>query len=757
MQSHWQANLPNDRFGNAMAITLRNSPHRIRPAFTLTEMMIAMAVTLLLMAALGKTFALMGDNIRQGRVKVELTSQLRDITHRMNSDIQRCTVSLAPPSDDDRGDGYFVYYEGPLTDATGVLMGQSPSATNENSYQDSKFGDLDDYIAMTSVAEAGNWFRGKVPRFILDKKSVDVLPANQDASATNDIAYDPTSFPGNPYDPIVITSKYAEIAYFASPEYAVSADADDPTKFVFAYNSDPIGNPQYIDDDGNGLPDRIRLHRRVLLIRPDLVLTSPTDAVGTAGTLPTHVQTFGSQVITYMSPDGWSVDTSTSIPAIKTPATHGISRPQTPHAWMIGMAPIHQQCDLSVRRGIGVNGMPNASVIANSLADLTAPENRFAHVRMPGSLVNASHNSANPFSTMPILAMGALPNILDPATNAAVPSSGNVITPNILNGFIRPEFVLGMDHTHTEVFGDGWGMERLSEDVIATSVLGFNVKGFDATAPSLMSFGSDGQPGIANYDDDADGDKDNPQKDASGNVIGISLEAGFIGSDDVVVTTNDPAMRETLLRSVTNPGEVSFSQAGDFVDLFYPYNAGGTIRGPAAVQLTRHTTVASPAAIPISRFLMTFGLDSHLSGTRPRTSLTPTQPLYTEALLKSGKVVLNASGGVLMVQPTFDTFSNHYERDGFWQTFPSNNGSTLQGTVWYAGHSGTGASTSPLLTDIAANGIDDDDANGADDEGERETSAPFTQPLPAIKVSLRLEENGTRQVEQMSSVTHFVD
>ncbi|NND97648.1 MAG: prepilin-type N-terminal cleavage/methylation domain-containing protein, partial [Pirellulaceae bacterium] len=252
-----------------------------RSAFTLTEMMIAMAVTMLLMAALGKTFALMGESIREGRVKVDLTSQLRDITLRINNDLQRCTVPLAPSADQLRGDGYFVYYEGPLSDASGLLMGRSPSSTNENSYQDSKIGDLDDYIAFTSVAESGNWFRGKVPRFVLDAKTAEV----------NGRTYAPADFPGNPWDPIVITSKYAEIIYFASPEYITGTDQDDASELIFSYNGDSIGNPQYIDDDSNGLPDRVRMHRRVLLIRPDLNLS--------AGTLATFTHTFGSETVNF--------------------------------------------------------------------------------------------------------------------------------------------------------------------------------------------------------------------------------------------------------------------------------------------------------------------------------------------------------------------------------------------------------------------------------------------------------------------------
>ena len=193
-----------------------------RPAFTLPEMLIAMTITLLLMAALGKSFGLIGESIREGRVKVDLTARLRDITLRINDELSRCTVPLTPPAGDESGDGYLVYYEGPVTDVTGQLMGRGPTEENELTFQDAKIGDFDDYLAFTAVAQEGNWFKGKVPRFVLDRKTAELAGD----------AYDPGNFAGSPTDPIVITSKYAEIIYFASPEYITSPDEAAPNQLI---------------------------------------------------------------------------------------------------------------------------------------------------------------------------------------------------------------------------------------------------------------------------------------------------------------------------------------------------------------------------------------------------------------------------------------------------------------------------------------------------------------------------------------------
>ena len=727
-----------------------------RPAFTLTEMMIAMAVTLLMMAALGKTFALMGESIREGRVKVSLTSQLRDITLRMNSELERCTVPINPSSPDERGDGYFLYYEGPLSNATGTLMGHSPDTSNQNTLQDSRIGDLDDYIAFTAIAEAGNWFRGKVPRFLLDAKQ----------SQLRGVTYLPSDYPGNPFDPVVITSKYAEIIYFASPEYNLAPDNQNNSQSIFAYNNDAIGNPTYIDDDtnsngqANGIPDRVRLHRRVLLIRPDLNL-------GTANNpgLATYSHVFGPTTVNYMVPDNWRTDSSPgpgtatapppNVPEIKTQTVNGISRDQTSQAWLFGMAPIHQQCDLSVRRGLTpsgfssggtplVGGRPNNQVFANSLADLTKPENRFAHVRIPGTMLNTSLGD---LTSMPVLACGGLPTILDPTTNAAVPpSTGAVVTPGLMNGFIRPEFVLGMDHTHTDHFGDGWGIERLSEDVIASGVIGFDIQGFDESAQTFISFGPDGQPGLGNVDDD------------NNNTTDDAFESGYANTDDVVVGPNDAAMRELLVNSFSST-VATRAQRGDFVDLFHPFQAGGTVRGFAELNFSKHdAAVGSFSRAHLARFTV-----SDLSGVNPDVISSNSALLYSDSLFRSGRLI-TAGGGVVFLQPAYDTFSDHYEHDGFYQGDPG----SLVGSVWYFNEGDS--SQSNLTADLGSNGIDDDgfdtadlnstvDPNegsfGVDGFSEQETSAPFNTPLPAIKISIRLENTTTRQVEQMSSITNF--
>ena len=95
-----------------------------------------------------------------------------------------------------------------------------------------------------------------------------------------------------------------------------------------------------------------------------------------------------------------------------------------------------------------------------------------------------------------------------------------------------------------------------------------------------------------------------------------------------------------------------------------------------------------------------------------------------------------------MFQPTYDTYTNSFERDGFHQTELAT-GSF--GKVW---NSLTGAT----VTDQGSNGLDEDGLFGADDFAEQETSAPFINKADAIRVTIRIENPKTRQIRQSSVV-----
>ena len=508
----------------------------------------------------------------------------------------------------------------PNHDGTSTIFGSTEVVDGKTVTVDSRYGDLDDYLAFTAVSTPGTWFTGRVPRYVLSGVSTET-------------------------DPVVIRSRYAEIVYFTNPE------------------RDSGGN--VIDGDGNGLPDRLLLYRRVLLIRPDLNLSSSSSVFGlSAGT-----------------------------------------------DWQTSLTGAHLLSDLSVHRQIDPSeGTPTSVVVANSLDDLTQPHNRFAHVRIPSSVLSAGGSPAG--TTMPILALEGPVDLITntstatPALRPADNSSGTspVILDTRVSGFLHRNYVLSGD--------------RKGEDVIANNCRGFDVQIFD---PDALQ---------------------------------------FLTSQNLVVGPNDAGFREAFLDSTTQqvPG-------GTFVDLCYPVLAGGAMRGWQARQVALSNSASSPgnAAIPVGTGNANLtGLQSPFSGLEFETGATafPTAAsgkVYSESLLKSGRLLI-VSNQIVLFQPAFDTFTTAYESDSYAQDrrFNSSTG-LLSGTYW---RQLTGSDATTI--DLGSDGLDYPTPTsgtpvlpvrpGTDDVGERETSAPFTTTPGAIKVSVRLESGGSRQLRQSSVV-----
>ncbi len=265
--------------------------------------------------------------------------------------------------------------------------------------------------------------------------------------------------------------------------------------------------------------------------------------------------------------------------------------------WLCGLARMQQVMDLSLSRindtwspprdpsvsatATSNYGMPSQIVQANTLADLSRPENRFAHVRMPEVLVSGSANA----STMPQIALSPphpylrlRQSIFPNQADHNIGPSGPGTLPQFfygrfsMVGFLRPEF--NLTDTVSDISAGGTGtvaVNRGGSDIVASDVLGFNLQIFDQTAPKYMWIGPDGSSGTtANDDGDA-----NTGFDAD--------ELGLPNTDDELVNLTELRSREVLLDldSVHPPATTSFHlvDRGDFVDLNYTRSAGGAMGG----------------------------------------------------------------------------------------------------------------------------------------------------------------------------------
>jgi prepilin-type N-terminal cleavage/methylation domain-containing protein len=189
--------------------------------FTLFEMLVAMAVTLILIFALSQAFAIVGESVSQGRATLELAGGLRSVAAQLQEDLQGLTVPARPWADDASAPGYLQIVEGPERtrlpstdgdwDADGTFN-TDPTVTN------TVFGDLDDILAFTTR-------NAKTP----------FIGQYVDSSGTAQ----------------AILSSLAEVVWWI--------------QYDDRYVSDP--------DQANGAQDADEgfvIYRRVLLIRPDL-------------------------------------------------------------------------------------------------------------------------------------------------------------------------------------------------------------------------------------------------------------------------------------------------------------------------------------------------------------------------------------------------------------------------------------------------------------------------------------------------------
>jgi prepilin-type N-terminal cleavage/methylation domain-containing protein len=127
--------------------------------FTLIEMLVAVAVSMIMMLAIAQIFLLLGNNMDKGRALIEMSGQLRNVTHRLQEDLDGLTCSTLPWTKTDAGDGYFEYIEGAGNDAGAVST---------------MLGDVDDLIAFTARSK-GKPFTGRYNGGVAESELAEII------------------------------------------------------------------------------------------------------------------------------------------------------------------------------------------------------------------------------------------------------------------------------------------------------------------------------------------------------------------------------------------------------------------------------------------------------------------------------------------------------------------------------------------------------------------------------------------------------
>lgn len=165
-----------------------------RPGVTLIEMMVALAITLVMMAAVAQLFASISTSISASRASIGLSESLRSARNKLQNDLAGATATMLPPLRPELGKGYFEYIEGPINDtsaynnltytiqntvdliqttagqtygvyasanANNVNYGYTQYPSTSNIGVDTLSGDTDDILMFTTRSKDGQPFSGK--------------------------------------------------------------------------------------------------------------------------------------------------------------------------------------------------------------------------------------------------------------------------------------------------------------------------------------------------------------------------------------------------------------------------------------------------------------------------------------------------------------------------------------------------------------------------------------------------------------------
>src|SRR5689334_20412256 len=120
--------------GNGPAGELVGLASRKRGAFTLIEMLVAMAITLVMMGAVVTLFANLSNSVRNRRATTEMSGQLRGVRNRLQQDLQGATCPGITWQRPESNHGYIEIIEGQYREgyATNLIDNDSkgPSPTN---------------------------------------------------------------------------------------------------------------------------------------------------------------------------------------------------------------------------------------------------------------------------------------------------------------------------------------------------------------------------------------------------------------------------------------------------------------------------------------------------------------------------------------------------------------------------------------------------------------------------------------------------
>lgn len=676
-------------------------------AFTLVEMLVAMAITLVMMAAVVTLFANVSSSIRDSRANLEMGAQIRGVRNVLQQDLAGATCPGLTWQRPESNHGYIELIEGPrhegdasllvngvdsppndpeLDHMTSIIPSSDPKTTpfkDPNWVTDGGgLGDADD-ILMLTVRNERKPFVGRVP------DSLDAKNGFRDWTYTS------------------VESPLAEVVWFA---------VENP-------NSDSNPNHFY------GEPGMRTIYRRTLLIAPWLNPYSNPKYVDNNGL----VKGLGVKPV----PGLLRLLPSTTI------------RQGDVAEAIAALVAFQDRYDISCRVEWDYS-FGHWKIVANTLGDLTKRENRFGHYGYVAG--TGGSNPGTRIYPFPVVSNGSgysgakqdVAFVVDPeiGSNTSAKAEANVLastlgvisytvkTPG--NDYQARPFAFvdkapsgGVPATAWAMLNDDgqvvrvmhgpmplWGTRR-GEDVMLTNVLAFDLRVYDPGAPLFATW-----------------------KDPTDQTKGL----------DVVLTPSDPGWRGTTLKNGTDGAYFSSDNMGSatgigtnnktfpyvgqgaYVDLGYGYDA--TFKSPNGPLFPSPKYAASFASSTAPWFFTPRALmDVFGNQLAPGYAVYDTWSFHYEnnGINEDGDLILDSATNKWV--PLIDEGTN-----GLDDRIPNGGGDPLK----------------------AGDHVDDVAVLGVDDAGERETTPPYDKPLRGIQVLLRSYELDSRAIRQVRVNQHFM-
>jgi type II secretory pathway pseudopilin PulG len=188
---------------------------------TLIEMLVAMAITLVMMAAVVTLFANMSESIRNRRAAIETGAQLRQVRNRLAMDLAGATCRGSTWQDPAENQGYIEIIEGRHSDKdpSDLIL---PANLNTNN-------GIDTSISLIPSSQAFNPDTGEAAGptgpinigvgAVTDGRALgdwdDILALTVRSESDPFVVRDDMGTPADPTDDVIVESPLAEVAWFA--------------------------------------------------------------------------------------------------------------------------------------------------------------------------------------------------------------------------------------------------------------------------------------------------------------------------------------------------------------------------------------------------------------------------------------------------------------------------------------------------------------------------------------------------------------